>query len=62
MFEITYVSRTNFQWSCDFIFNTYEEAKTYLTNKGFTKATNGFESNLDSTPKAYVTPKKIYKA
>ena len=48
-----------FQWSDDFIFRTYDDAKKFLTSKGFSKASNGFVSDFDTMPKAYITPKKI---
>lgn len=60
MFEITYETSTHFQWSCEFIFNTYDDAKKFLTNQGFNKVSNGFESDWEACPKAYITPKKIY--
>lgn len=60
IFEITYESSACFQWSDDFIFSSYDGAKKFLTSKGFRKASNGFVSDLDSIPKAYITPKKIY--
>lgn len=60
MFEITYETSTHFQWSCDFIFRDYDSAKKFLVNQGFNKVSNGFVSNLDTCPKAYITPKKIY--
>jgi hypothetical protein len=62
MFEITYECKRLFQWSSDYIFTSYEDAKTYLTNQGFTKATNGFESKQETAQKAFITPKKVYKA
>jgi hypothetical protein len=62
MFEVVYENQSKFQWSSDFIFNNYEDANQFLLNQGFTKARNGFESNWDAIPKAYITPKKIYQA
>lgn len=61
MFEVIYENQKHFQWSSEFVFTTYSDAEKYLINKGFTKASNGFESNWDSCPKAYISPKKIYK-
>lgn len=61
MFAITYETSSHFQWSDDFIFRTYDDAKKFLTSKGFSKASNGFVSNWDCMPKAYVLPKKVYK-
>jgi hypothetical protein len=61
IFEIIFETKTHFQRSCDFIFNSYDDAKTYLLGQGFIKVNNGFESNWDSSPKAYITPKKTYK-
>jgi hypothetical protein len=60
MFEVVYESPACFQWSDDFIFRNYDDAKKFLTSKGFRKASNGFVSDWDSMPKAYITPKKIY--
>lgn len=61
MFEVTYETSTHFQWSDDLIFLNYDDAKKFLTNKGFSKVSNGFVSNFDTMPKAYITPKKVYK-
>lgn len=61
MFEVVYVSRAHSRWTDDFIFNTYEDAKGYLLEKGFKKAANGFLSDWFSTPQAFILPKKVYK-
>lgn len=61
MFEVVFENQQHFQWSCDFIFNSYDDANEYLLSEQFTKASNGFESNWDACIKAYITPKKVYR-
>jgi hypothetical protein len=65
MFTITFEDEVYKQWSCEFIFNEFEEAKKYLIEQGFSEKNRLFvreNYNWSKYIKAYISPRKIYKA
>jgi ribosomal protein L22 len=64
MFEIIFENETHAQWSSDFVFEDFDEAKDYLLDQGFLEKNRIFERkdyNWCKYLKAYITPKKAYK-
>jgi hypothetical protein len=64
VFLITYEDEIYKQWSCDYIFNKFEDAKKYLIDQGFIEKNRLFERkdyNWSKFVKAYISPIKIYK-
>lgn len=65
MFDITFEDEFNRQWSSEFVFYTYDDAKSYLLDRGFTENNRLFERgsyNWSKGLKAYISPLKIYTA
>lgn len=64
MFTITYEDEIYRHWSCEFIFEDFNEAKQFLLEKGFIEKNRIFERrnyNWCKYLKAYISPLKIYK-
>lgn len=63
MFGITFENEIYQQWSCDYVFYNFEDAKSYLKGKGFIEKNKLFERvdyNWSKYVKAYIEPKKVY--
>ncbi|UUV46105.1 hypothetical protein [Bacillus phage vB_BanS-Thrax1] len=64
MFTITFENQTHNQWTCEYIFESYDDAKTYLKENGFTPKQGLFVRNnysWSAFTKAYITPRKVWK-
>jgi hypothetical protein len=64
MFGITFENEVYKQWTSDYIFEDFKEAKNYLLEQGFIESKRLFERkdyNWSKYVKAYIAPKKIYK-
>lgn len=64
MFEVTFEDGLHRQWSSEFIFSSFEDAKGYLLEQGFIEKNRLFERrnyNWSIFLKAYITPKKLYQ-
>ena len=64
MFTITFENQMHSQWSCDYVFESYDDAKTYLRANGFVlKQGLHVRSNYNwsAFTKAYITPRKVWK-
>lgn len=64
MFTITFENETHNQWSCEYIFESYDDAKTYLKAEGFSPKQGLFvrnKLNWSGFKKAYITPRKMYE-
>lgn len=65
MFAITFEDEVYNQWSCEYVFNNFEDAKNYLISQGFIEKNRIFERknyNWSSYLKAYITPRKVYNS
>lgn len=65
MFAITFENEVYRQWSCEFLFNNFEDAKRYLLSQGFAEKNRLFvreDFNWSKYIKAYISPRKIYNA
>lgn len=63
MFIITFEDELHRQWSTDFVFTKFNEAKEYLLEKGFIEKNRLFvRENCGWVlyEKAYITPLKVY--
>lgn len=63
VFEVTFEDEVHRQWSCEFIFSNFNDAKNYLLNKGFIEKNRLFyreNYKWSLYLKAYITPKKVY--
>lgn len=64
MFIITFENEKYKQWSCEYLFNHFNDAKDFLKEKGFIEKNRLFERkdyNWSKYVKAYITPLKTYK-
>lgn len=64
MFEITFENDVHVQWSCEYIFETIDDAKEYLIKKGFVEQNRLYYSKHNQwlyDLKAYIEPKKVYQ-
>jgi len=63
LFLITFENEIHKQWSCEYVFENFDDAKHYLISQGFIETGRIFERknyNWSKYIKAYITPKKIY--
>lgn len=63
MFTITFENEVHQQWSCEYVFNSFEDAKDYLINHGYVVKNRLFERhnyNWNKFTKAYIEQRKIY--
>lgn len=64
MFTITFENETHNQWVCEYIFESYDDAKEYLKVEGFSPKQGLFvrnKRNWSGFKKAYITPRKVWK-
>jgi hypothetical protein len=64
VFVITFENEVYKQWSCEFVFGSFESAKGYLLNQGFVEKNRLFvreDYNWSIYLKAYISPIKVYK-
>jgi len=64
MFSITYENEVYRQWTCDYVFESFEDAKDYLKKDGFIEKNRLFERvdyNWSKYLKAYIEPIKLFK-
>lgn len=64
MFEVTFENEIHKQWSCDYIFYEFEDAKEYLKDIGFIQRDRVFireNYNWITFQKAYISPVKVYE-
>lgn len=64
MYIVTFENEIYQQWTCEYIFNEFEDAKSYLLQRGFIEKNRLFERkdhNWSKYTKAYVTPRKVYE-
>lgn len=63
MFQITFEDETNKQWHCEYVFDSFDDAKEYLKNRGFTERNRLFERfgyNWVYYTLAYISPLKTW--
>jgi hypothetical protein len=65
MFIITFEDEIYHQWTCEYIFDNFDVAKTYLIGQGFIEKNRLFERkdyNWSKYVKAYISQRKLYKS
>lgn len=63
VFTITFENEIYKQWSCDVVFEKFENAKNYLIEQGFIERNRLFyreNHNWNGYTKAYISPMKIW--
>ncbi|AKQ08345.1 hypothetical protein PQE66_gp030 [Bacillus phage PBC2] len=64
MYTITFENQIHSQWTCEYIFESYDDAVSYLRVNGFTQKQGLFmrnNYNWSAFTKAYITPRKVWK-
>lgn len=64
MFSIVFENEVYDQWSCEYVFKSFVEAKLYLRSKGFIEKRGLFYRegyNWIEYTKAYISPRKIWQ-
>lgn len=64
MFTISFENEVYKQWTCEFVFENFNDAKSYLINKGFIEKNRLFERrdhNWNKYSKAYINRAKVYR-
>lgn len=63
MFGITFENEIYKQWSCEYVFNSFDDAKDFLKEQGFIEKNRLFyreNYNWSEYIKAYISPRKVY--